>query len=66
MTEERRSAAVLAVMAAGFFLFLLLPSLSPHYGFYSDELYYLVCSERLAFGYVDHPPFFPFVLRLHR
>ncbi len=66
MTEEHRSTAVLAVMAAGFFLFLLLPSLSPHYGFYSDELYYLVCAERLAFGYVDHPPFFPFVLRLHR
>jgi hypothetical protein len=36
MTEEHRSTAVLAVMAAGFFLFLLLPSLSPHYGFYSD------------------------------
>jgi 4-amino-4-deoxy-L-arabinose transferase-like glycosyltransferase len=56
---------VLAAMAAAFFLFLLLPSLSPHYGFYSDELYYVACTKRLAFGYVDHPPFFPFVLRLH-
>ena len=53
-------------MAAAFFLFLLLPSLSPHYGFYSDELYYLACSDRLAFGYVDHPPLFVFVLRLWR
>jgi hypothetical protein len=61
-----RITTVLAAMAAAFFLFLLLPSLSPHYGFYSDELYYLVCAERLAFGYVDHPPFFPWVLRLHR
>jgi 4-amino-4-deoxy-L-arabinose transferase-like glycosyltransferase len=59
-----RATAALAGMGAAFFL--LLPSLSPHYGFYSDELYYLVCAERLAFGYVDHPPFFPLVLRLHR
>ncbi len=56
---------MLAVMAAAFFLFLLVPSLSPYYGFYSDEFYYLACAERLAFGYVDHPPFFPFILRLH-
>jgi 4-amino-4-deoxy-L-arabinose transferase-like glycosyltransferase len=66
MTEERSSAAMVAAMAAAFMLLLLLPSLSPHYGFYSDELYYLVCAKRLAFGYVDHPPFFVFVLRLHR
>jgi hypothetical protein len=57
---------VLAAMTAGFFLFLLLPSLSPHYGFYSDELYYLACADHLAFGYIDQPPFFVFVLRLHR
>jgi 4-amino-4-deoxy-L-arabinose transferase-like glycosyltransferase len=56
---------VLAAMPAAFFVFLLLPSLSPHYGFYSDELYYLACAQRLAFGYVDQPPFFPFVLRVH-
>jgi hypothetical protein len=62
---EPRSTAVLTAMAVAFFLFLLLPSLSPHYGFYSDELYYLACSKRLAFGYVDQPPFFPLVLRLH-
>jgi 4-amino-4-deoxy-L-arabinose transferase-like glycosyltransferase len=56
---------ITAAMAGAFFLFLLLPSLSPHYGFYSDELYYLACARRLAFGYVDQPPFFVFVLRLH-
>jgi hypothetical protein len=61
-----RSTGVLAAMAAAYFLFLLLPSLSPHYGFYSDELYYLACADRLAFGYVDHPPFFVLLLRLHR
>jgi hypothetical protein len=26
------------------------------YGHMSDELYYLACADRLAWGYVDHPP----------
>lgn len=26
------------------------------YGYMSDELYYLECADRLAWGYVDHPP----------
>jgi 4-amino-4-deoxy-L-arabinose transferase-like glycosyltransferase len=32
------------------------------YGYMSDEMYYLDCAERLAWGYVDHPPLSPFVL----
>ena len=27
-----------------------------NYGYFIDELYYIACSEHLAFGYVDHPP----------
>jgi 4-amino-4-deoxy-L-arabinose transferase-like glycosyltransferase len=57
---------VTAALAAAFGVLLVLPSLSPHYGFYSDELYYLACTKRLALGYVDQPPLFVFVLRLHR
>jgi len=53
-------------LALGFFLVLWLPSLSPHYGFYSDELYYLACADRPALGYVDQPPLFVWLLRLHR
>lgn len=38
----------------------------PGYGFFRDEFYYAACSERLAFGYVDHPPLSVLVLRVVR
>lgn len=34
------------------------------YGWVGDEFYYLDCAERLAWGYVDHPPLSIAVLRL--
>src|SRR5690349_4853455 len=36
------------------------------YGWFRDELYYVSCSRRLAWGYVDHPPFSVAVLALVR
>ena len=34
------------------------------YGYFRDEFNYLVCSDRLAWGYVDQPPLLPFLLRI--
>lgn len=31
------------------------------YGFHRDEFYYLACGRHLAWGFVDQPPFVPFV-----
>lgn len=34
------------------------------YGYFIDELYYIACARRLDFGFVDHPPLAPAILRL--
>jgi hypothetical protein len=31
------------------------------YGIFRDEMYYLACAQRLAWGYVDHPPLTVFI-----
>lgn len=36
------------------------------YGIFRDELYYLACSEHLAWGYVDQPPLIALVARIAR
>jgi hypothetical protein len=34
---------------------------APHYGIFRDEMYYVACAQHLSWGYVDHPPLWPFV-----
>jgi 4-amino-4-deoxy-L-arabinose transferase-like glycosyltransferase len=56
----------LAVIAVGFFLLEWLPAWHGPAGYFIDEYYYFACSDRLAFGYVDHPPLSIWLLRLVR
>ena len=61
-----RAHSVPIVLAAAAFLLLLLPGLVGPYGPFIDELYYVSCAERLDWGYVDHPPLAPALLRVAR
>lgn len=48
------------------FCILLIPNVFEYYGYFMDEFYFIACSKRLAFGYVDIPPLAIFLLRIVR
>jgi hypothetical protein len=57
MLRSLMAVTPLATLAA---LKLVLHLATHHrYGYERDELYFIACAKRLAWGYVDHPPFVP-------
>jgi hypothetical protein len=56
----------LAVAAIALGKLLLNMAFAGRYGYFRDELYYIACSDHLAWGYVDHPPLCAFILALTR
>jgi 4-amino-4-deoxy-L-arabinose transferase-like glycosyltransferase len=53
---------LLALLSAIPVVLLVGSTFSKGYGYFIDEFYYIACSKRLAFGYVDHPPLAPWLL----
>ena len=52
------------IIAAGYFL--AHTATATRYGYFRDALYYLACSEHLAWGYVDQPPLIVFIAWIAR
>ncbi len=60
----RGEAALIAALAAAKFILHLI--FNGGYGYFRDELYYMVCGENLAWGYVDQAPLIALVARVTR
>lgn len=46
--------------------FLLHVYFNNGYGYFRDEFDYAACGDHLAWGYVDHPPLIPFLMKISR
>jgi hypothetical protein len=64
--SERLDLLLLISLAAAKFLVHFGVNAAGAYGFFRDEFYYIACSDRLAFGYVDHPPLSILLLKTSR
>src|SRR5216684_6876265 len=57
---------MLVVLLLALANFLLHLYFNDRYGYFRDELNYMACGDHLAWGYVDHPPLIPFLMKLSR
>lgn len=48
-----------AALIAGLATFAIHLAGNPHYGFFRDELYFIICGQHPQWGYVDQPPVAP-------
>jgi hypothetical protein len=55
--DDRSLRALPWIAAAATLVFHLIAN--PHYGFFRDELYFIMCGFRPDWGYVDQPPLVP-------
>lgn len=60
------SSATALLLGLAFAKVLLHCLTNGNYGYFRDELYYIACSDHLAWGYVDHPPLSLLVLKVTR
>lgn len=63
---SRTDLVILSAVSLILFFYHLIISTLGHYGYFIDEVYYIACSKRLAWGYVDHPPLSIGLLALNR
>jgi hypothetical protein len=64
--SDRTGPRIVGALAASLFLLEWIPSFWGPYGYFIDELYYLACAARPAWGYVDHPPLSVLILTADR
>ena len=64
MSGPQRDGAALGPAAAALATFALHAACGGRYGAFRDEMYFVVCGERLAWGYVDQPPLVAAVARV--
>src|SRR5882757_9954009 len=69
LNSERQSFladGMLIVLLLALANFLLHLYFNDRYGYFRDEFNYMACGDHPAWGYVDHPPLIPFLIKLSR